>query len=154
MFVYCKVYNEVKEVPFADTEGDSDTALTGEKNIHFDDLRKWILKAIKGIENQALNCSQESIGENLILVQVLSCIHTFFVCQTMYIRTYVRTYIASYTQTYAVIICYSSLIRIRQPFCCYITITIYGDHYVIDDILCTCILLAFSTDQTLMANNN
>ena len=131
MFVYCKVYNEVKEVPFADTEGDSDTALTGEKNIHFDDLRKWILKAIKGIENQALNCSQESIGENQILVQVLSCIHTFFVCQTMYIRTYIRTYVYSIIHTD---ICSNNLLLVSNKD--QATILLLYNHYYLWRSLC------------------
>ena len=68
LVVYFKVYNEVKENPFADTEGDDDTALTGEKNIHFEKLREWIFKVVS--MNQTLHCSDDKIGENQVLAQV------------------------------------------------------------------------------------
>ena len=62
------MYDQIKEDPFAGT-GDEDTiALTGVENVHFPQMRKWILEHLQGSEEVVVS----HVEDNLLLAEVLS----------------------------------------------------------------------------------
>jgi inositol 1,4,5-triphosphate receptor type 1 len=63
------VYSEVVENPFAEQEGDSTLALTGERNPHFVQLRDWILRVVT--DNATLECTEDKKEANFLLAQIL-----------------------------------------------------------------------------------
>ena len=62
------MYSEVVENPFAEQEGDSTLALTGERNPHFVQLRDWILRVVT--DNATLECTEDKKEANFLLAQV------------------------------------------------------------------------------------